>query len=168
MVLDHSNVAAPRLRRRLIPLILSLLSTGAMVYPVVTNLVSEKDWLQWSLLILSAIFTFLAIIFFWMRQTMVEQTRRLTIFGVALVDFFGSIVLATLFLVYLFFEGYLAVRGGHQTSSFTVRLVGRSGLVGACVFIMSTGVVVAYEMRKAKGNVRVHQQDVDDQYVTLK
>lgn len=153
---------APRLMRRLIPVGVALTLTGLALYPALTDMVTESEWLRWSLLLLAGMFLFKTMVFTWMRQTMVDQTRRLTVFGCALVDFFTAIVVCDLLLVYLFFTGYLAAREGRQTASFTVRVMGRSGLVGGVSLVLGTGFAVAWEMRRAKGHVRVHVEEVEN------
>lgn len=144
------------MKRRLIPPGLAITALTFALYPALAGTASEVSWLLWSLLILAILFAFSAAIFWWMRHTMVAQTRGLTIFGCALIDFFTAIVLGDIFLVYLFGTSWWALRQGHQ-ASFITKVLGRSGLISAGVFIMATGAAVAFEMYRAHGNIQVHQ-----------
>lgn len=147
------------MKRRIIPPALSLIALLATAIPAINDWISEKEWLLWTLAILAGLFVFTAGLFFWMRWTMIDQRRRLTIFGRALIDFFGAIVICFLGLALLFGSTYGALERGYLTLPFWARVADRSILVSGTVFVMSTGVAVAFEMHKARGHVRVHFEE---------
>jgi hypothetical protein len=94
-----------------------------------------------------------------MRRTMVDTARHLTTFGYALTDFFAAVVIGDIGLVLLFLSSYWYVVSGALTAPFLVRVADRSVLVAGSVFVIATGVAVGFEMKEARGNVRVHEDE---------
>lgn len=157
----HNRFDSVDMKRRLIPMGIGLFAFGVCVSTAFEEWVSENLWIEWTAFVLSGLFLFKSFLFFWMRQTMIEQTRKLTIFGWALCDFFLAITLGDLFLTYTFALAWWALHNSQLTPSFSWRVFGRSGLIGASFFVISTGVAVGFEMKKAAGHVRVHEEILD-------
>lgn len=128
------------LKRRAIPYLAGIPGAGAAFLPVV-----------WALLFLTIAFLFKAYLFIWMRRTMTDKRRSLSVFGYALVDFFASLTLFAIVMAVVFGVLYWFATQGQQQTAFMVT-VDRAAIGGGCAIIVASGIAVAYEMRRAAGH----------------
>jgi len=147
-----------RIRRRWIPLLIAIVDLaiwGAILY---WSDISEDRADRWTLLNLCLGYVVKSFMFWYMRQRMVGDRRRLTFFGWSLADFFAALTVLAVILAIVTAVTYLAVLGGHQPA-FSLRLFNRLAINFGVWLVNGTGLAVLYEMRREDSSLNVHEQE---------
>lgn len=156
---DREVLIRSRLWRRLIPFAAGVVVAGVTSLPVTVDWFTLSGGDRWTLLFCTAVFLFKSYLFVAMRYRMTQQSRRLTVFGTALVDFFTSLTALAIVLAAVFGILYIyAAHGIFRPQWFTV--ITRSAIAGAGSFVVGTGIAVVWEMRRAGDRLAVHHDSL--------
>jgi uncharacterized protein YacL len=113
-----------------------------------------------TLMVAAIVFGFKAVLFAWMRHTMISESRRLTVFGLALKDFFLALALLATALAAVY-SLLLWISFSHRLPSAEIVIINRAVIVANATLIVVTGAAVAHEMRKAGSRLSVHDESWD-------
>lgn len=150
------------MKRRAIPPLMGILGAAIAGLPLwFPNHFSDDRADQFTLGFGMFIFYFKFIVFGVMRQRMTVESRQLTVFGLALVDFFlglmiVALVTGTVYGILL----YLSLIG--EITSQTIRLINRSAIIGSGCFVVGAGTAVLIELRRAGIRLSVHVDDLKE------
>lgn len=146
------------MRRRMIPPAISLAVLFAVTLPLMSGNISERSANLWLLAAVTTVFAFKTVLFFWMRQRMVHNRHDLTVFGMAIADFFSSLTILAGVLTYVFGLLYYMVAHDH-TISHSMQTINRITIAVSGSLVVTTGVAVAWEMHRAGEDLTVHISD---------
>lgn len=145
-----------RFWRRLIPVVFALAVTAVSSVPIWSDRFSGRGANLLTLGIAVAVFIFKSALFAYMRRRMVLETRRLTMFGRALVDYFSALVLLDLVMA-MVFSTLFWLSSREVLIPRWLTLANRSAINGGAALILGTGLAVAWEMRAAGARLDVHE-----------
>lgn len=145
------------MRRRTIPFALALLVLLVGLAPLKIGAINAEQADIWTLILASFVFAFKSGLFAWMRYRMVTDTRRLTVFGLALVDFFTALTVMAIVLAAVFMVTFVYAYQGTTPLSIGLRTLNRACIVSAGVLVIATGTAAAFEMRRAGIKLSVHE-----------
>lgn len=148
--------------RRWLPFGLSALVLIICLAPLYSDRIDALTADLYTLPLASGVFAFMAVMFGWLRYRMVTDSRPMTVFGLSLVDFFTAhIVLAAVWSgVYLVLFWWAKTHPG-EVQPTDIRTINRATIIAGGALIVSTGIAVAYELRRAGIDLAVHQEDWD-------
>lgn len=142
-------------RRRFIPPAFA----GAVLVICLSPLVFDIDPNTadlYTLPIAATIYAFMAIMFGWMRQRMIKDPRELTVFGVALVDFFTACTLLAVIWAIVWFIVFVYALDGVTPAPYVVRTLNRAAAITGGALFVGCGAAVGFEMRRVGPIMSVH------------
>lgn len=148
------------MRRRLIPIIAALFVTAESFLPSQFELISGHTADIQSLASMIFVFIFILALFGTMRARMTVPNRKLTVFGVALVDFFTGLMVLAFTMVMVWCTLFILVVYLEPTPHW-LTLLNRALVAGSGTLIIGTGAAVFYEMHLTGPNVTVHEDDLE-------
>lgn len=148
------------MRRRLIPILMAIFVTAEAFLPAQLDLISSHTADIQSLSSMIFVFIFMFILFGTMRSRMMVANRTLTVFGVALVDFFTGLMLLAFTMVMVWCTLFILLVYMEPTPHW-LTLLNRALVAGSGTLIVGTGGAVFYEMHLTGPNVTVHEDDVE-------
>jgi hypothetical protein len=158
----------PSPRRRVIPIAIGVTFFGVAMVP---------NWLGWMsdrtadilTIILSAVgFGFKAAEYLAMRRRMTTRGQKLSVFGLALIDWFTGLAILSLVMTGVFLLTYYYAVGCDLARPQTCRpplslqLFNRAAIDGAVAFVVATGAAAWWEMRRAGDYLSVHTDEWDE------
>jgi hypothetical protein len=149
-----------RLRRRMLPILFAIVVAAISSLPIWTDWFSDRGASLLTLGIAAGGFVFKSALFSYMRHRMASESRRLTLFGEALVDYFTALVVLDLVMVLVF--GTLFLLTYRMTNNLKpipmwLTIANRSAINGGVALIAATGLAVAFEMRSVGARLDVHE-----------
>lgn len=137
--------------RRLVPPFVALVVFVAMLVPAYGGWPGEATANRWTLLLLTVAFGWKGIIFAWMRHRMhPRDDTGLTMFGTALWDWLGALVLLALALMVFFGLFWLSAVRRDPLSRWEVTVL-RAVLAATAALAAMAGIGVAWEMGARTG-----------------
>jgi hypothetical protein len=146
---------------RCLPFAVAVLALIVGLVPLWIDTVNASDADLWTLLLAAGVFAFKSALFFWMRYRMTTDRRRLTTFGMALVDFFTALTVLAVVLAVTFTVNAAYAWGDPSPPPVATRTIMRACIVGAGVLVVATGIAAAWEMRRAGLTLSVHDEAWD-------
>jgi hypothetical protein len=146
------------IKSRMIPFVVAALVVIVTSIPIWSGVFSERAATLWTIFFLVVIFLFKTVLFWWMRRRMTEPGRVLTNFGQAILDFFTALILFSLTFSIIFGLTYYYALS-EQIQPDWLRLYNRVAIAGVGSLVIGTGVAVAWEMRRIRGVLLVHEGD---------
>lgn len=151
------------MRRRLIPPLIASIVLGIGAALTFTEVLSDETADLGLLGFCAIVFAFKFALFVWMRQRMRNNIKGLTVFGLAITDWFLSLAILAAVLTYVFAQlWWIGTSGSAQDGgplvSEELRKINRSLIAVSGMLVVLTGGAVAYEMRKAGENLSVHKE----------
>ncbi len=139
--------------RRWIPPIAAVLVATLATLPIWLGVAAEVAANRWTLTLVAVVFAFKAAIFAWMRQRM-GGGESLTLFGMALRDFFLSLTLNALALTAFF--GVFAWASWQAIALERWQIVAlRAALASSGTLLIGTGFGTCWEMGRARTGPRM-------------
>lgn len=144
-----------KLRRRWIPPIFAILTTGIWIALIAFDAITEHQASQLTLLNLGIGYAVKTGGFWYMRHRMLEDSRKLTIFGLSIIDFFLALIIFSATLTVISFALFFI----DGSPSLAFRLFNRLSTNLVIWLIIGTEAAVIYEMRRAPLPLEVHTPD---------
>jgi hypothetical protein len=153
------------IRRRSIPPIAAVAMMAVAMLPVWRGEAANAAANRWTLALLAAVFVVKAGLFLWMRQRM--GGNHLTVFGLALRDFFLALILNGAALALFFGTFAWAAFLGEPLSRWQIATL-RAALAASGTLVIATGFGAGWEMSRARTGPKmvVHvPADQDDRVI---
>lgn len=158
----------PRPRRRLIPIAIGIGVFVVAFVPYQTGIMSDDTANRWTIILACFGFSFKGAEYVAMRRRMTGRGQKLSVFGLALIDWFTALALFALTMAAVFGITYYYALGCDplrpQTCAppFIVRTLNRAAIDGAVAFAVATGAAAWWEMRRAGEHLAVHTDEWDE------
>ena len=133
--------------RRFIPPVAALAIMAVAMLPVWRGEASNAAANRWTLALLAAVFVFKAALFWWMRCRM--GGTHLTVFGLALRDFFLALIINGVSLALFFGVFAWAAFLGEPLSRWQIATL-RAALAASGTLVIATGFGAGWEMSRAR------------------
>lgn len=146
------------MRRRMIPPAAAIVVLALALTPVWGGWPGDQRANRWTLALLGLVFGFKAVLFGWMRRRMGDGAggRTLTVFGMALRDFFLALILLAVALGAFFAIFAYASWRGAPLAFWQITTL-RAALASTAALAIATGVAVGWEMSRAESRLAVHE-----------